>query len=304
MAVHSFLRPFPWDVTAIIIAHLETVDLLAVSRVTRDLGAEAESILYEIIEIKKDNVRRCCESIVDCPRRAAYVTKFHVDMVPRLDEDLVTRTLLSLPNLIDLSFHLRSAGHPSFVLPPITPNLNAFSTNISSMGALLPFLRGQPMLQSFIAMRLNEDVQAAARETTAPILPVLRRFSGSHQAAMSLVPGRPVTSVEIIRWVDAADLPSMCKALARSSSVLTLLSIRMIPCNVDLLKIIAHHLPTLRSLTLFDPKYTLMNAPSRPPHSDALPSFPCLEEFCVMKELADGTGIVIQQRWAKQGNSC
>ncbi|KAJ7507538.1 hypothetical protein B0H11DRAFT_1793091 [Mycena galericulata] len=265
----------PLELQEAVLRFLHPADLASVARTSLSTYPVALRVLYRDI-----SVGRAPPSIVLTlaarPDIARNVRSFQVllsgtffhPFYHRLATALSTMTaLVSLDIFID-------AG--SFVLPDclVYPQLQHFSSSFPFDARVAAFLCNAPALESLHL----DSVPLIAPSLAQGSMARLAEFTGSSTAAAALVPGRPVESIHI----NSGDLSEdMVPALAKSTALVTVLSVTTDSAPVALLRVLGQHLPHIMYLRIT----STCNLPAPPipifyeQVAEALAFFPNLQSF-------------------------
>jgi hypothetical protein len=109
---------------------------------------------------------------------------------------------------------------------------------------MLAFLSKAPGLQT---LTLDQGLHVHCSEVPPTLLPELSSFSGSSQAAQSLVPGRPVSSI----FLTSGDLTeAVVSALAQSAASVSTLDATTTSLPLPILESLAAVMPELENIRL------------------------------------------------------
>ncbi|KAJ7047587.1 hypothetical protein C8F04DRAFT_13783 [Mycena alexandri] len=195
-----------------------------------------------------------------------------LDQSESLFHSFLATALSAMPALVSLDIFTDAA---SWVLPDtlVYTQLQHFACSFPFDSRVAAFLNNAPALESV-------QVESTSLESplVAASLPRLAEFTGCSSAAAVVVPGRPVESIHINSGELTEDL---VPALAKSTAMVTVLSITTSSSPMPLLQTLGQHLPHIMYLRIT----STCNLPAPPTTifyqqvAEALAFFPNLQSF-------------------------
>lgn len=226
----------------------DPADLASVASVARATYPVALRVLYRDLAVS-DSGRAPASVVLTLAKRpdiARHVRRFEVVLSGTFFRSFYRRlaTVLStMTALISLDIFIEDAG--SWVLPDslVYPQLQHFASSFPFDCRLAKFLGNAPALESVHIDSVTAMPSALAQGSMAR----LSEFTGCAAAAVALVSGRPIESININSGDFTKD---MVPALAKSTASVTVLSVTTDSAPVNLLEVLGQHLPHIMYLRI------------------------------------------------------
>jgi F-box-like len=194
----------PVDVLHMILEYVDKADLLTLCRVNKVCCSCSQDILYRNICANSPSRLKVSRTLAQATHLARRVRSFSVvclHLISIIDrpEDLAVamQNMTSLRNL-KLFVHGRY-----LILNGCTFKLDSFFTDFPCNGYLRKFLNSQPTLTQVELHDTTDDVQA---EFEATCLPNLTRITAELPLLQRLIPGRPLSEVNVV-WYPEYYIP-------------------------------------------------------------------------------------------------
>ena len=192
----------PVDVLSMILENIDKADLTAMCRVNKVCCSFSQDILYRNIYIYNRPSFKVCRTLAHSTQLARRVRSFRVSFCRRMEVtgvDNLTAALRNMSSLRKLALYLDDRN--SNILDGCTFKLDSFSFNLRCDEYLLQFLNSQPSL-THVEMSKYSRVELCTiydRSTAfdATCLPNLTRVFAQVAWLRRLIPGRPVSEVEV-----------------------------------------------------------------------------------------------------------
>ncbi|KAJ7228878.1 hypothetical protein GGX14DRAFT_415528 [Mycena pura] len=278
------LAVFPFELVDAVLRFLEPKDLASVARTSASIYPVALRSLYCNLSVADSPVPAYAppsvvRTLAARPDVAAHVRYFSVSLddsaslSPEFSRQLAS-ALSAMTALISLDIFIDETG--SWVLPDrlVSPQLRHFASSFPFDSRVATFCGNAPALASVQLGCTGIDVPPLANAC----MPRLAEFTGCLSAAVALVPGRPVESVFVTSGDFTEDL---VPELAKSTSLVTVLSISTNSAPVSFLQVLGQHLPHIAYLRIT----STCNLPAPPTTifyeqvAGALAFFPNLQSF-------------------------
>ncbi|KAJ7086668.1 hypothetical protein C8R44DRAFT_820748 [Mycena epipterygia] len=238
---------FPVELLEAILRFLDRPDLVAVATTSASMYPIALRVLYRDLHIPNNAPPAVVLTLASRPDVARHVRHFTIaiDHSAPLFHSFYRRlatALSAMTALVSLQIFIDAA---SWVLPDnlVFPQLQHFASSFPFDSCVARFFGNAPALQS-------AQVESAALPLPSlahACMPRLAEFTGSSSAAAAVVPGRPVESIH----VNSGDLTEdLVPALAKSTALVTVLSITTSSAPVPLLQVLGQHLPHIMYLRI------------------------------------------------------
>jgi len=237
----------PLELFEAVLRFLHPADLASVARTSASAYPVAVRVLYRDLTVSQSGPvpPSAVLTLAHRPDIARHVRHFQVlsgtffrSFYRRLATALSTMTaLVSLDIFID--------GPGSWVLPDslVYPQLQHFASSFPFDCNVAKFLGNAPTLESVHVDSVPVTPPALAQDSMARLV----EFTGCSAAAVALVPGRPVESIHI----NSGELTDdMVPALAKSTALVTVLSVTTDSAPVILLQALGHNLPHIMYLRI------------------------------------------------------
>ncbi|KAJ7937262.1 hypothetical protein B0H13DRAFT_1945029 [Mycena leptocephala] len=271
---------FPQELLESIFSFLSDspADLAVAARVSSFSYPAALRVLYRDLSVSHSPLHAPPDVLLTLAKRpdiARHVRCFAValDHSATAYHSFLATALSIMTALVSLEIFIDA---DSWVLPDnlVYPQLQHFASSFPLDSRVAAFFRNAPALES-------AQVESAALQShslTHACLPRLAEFTGCASAATAVVPGRPVESIHI----NSGDLTEdLVPALARSTALVTVLSITTSSAPLPLLQTLGQHLPHIMYLRI-----TSTSSLPAPPMTifyeqvaEALAFFPNLQSF-------------------------
>jgi hypothetical protein len=181
------------DVLQLILENVDKADLIAVCHVNKVCCSCSQDILYRNIHVQTYTQLQVCQTLADSPHLASRVRSFSI-MESFNHTETMAKALQNMSSLRNLILH----DQPASALDGCTFKLDSFSCNLPYDESLRKFLNSQP---SIIDLELRRYYNARTDcEFEASSLPNLTRVSAQYSWIPRLVPGRPVSEVDVIGY--------------------------------------------------------------------------------------------------------
>ncbi|KAJ7699864.1 hypothetical protein B0H17DRAFT_925885 [Mycena rosella] len=273
--------PFPVELYEAIFRFLDHPDLAAVARTSTSTGPIALRVLYRVLRVAPSPPHAPPSVVLTLSTRpdiARHVRHFTIalDHSAALFHSFYRRlatALSSMSALVSLDIFI-DAG--SWVLPDnrVYPQLQHFASSFPFDSRVAAFFTNAPVLESAQVESAASPLPSLAQAS----LLRLAEFTGCSSAAAAVVPGRPVESIHI----NSGDVTEdMVPALAKSTAMVTVLSLTTSSAPVPLLQVLGQHLPHIMYLRIT----SNCNLPAPPTSifyeqvAGALAFFPNLQSF-------------------------
>lgn len=273
----------------------DTKDLLALSRACRVLGHVAQRRLFRHVSLHK-NAKRGVLVLARDPRLALHVRTFELaafaadDVLPAF-VCVLARALANMRAVTSVVFsvaHLAPAFahelHHCFHHAPDLefPQLRTLVCDLPFDSITTAFLERCPAL---LSLQLGSTMSSSSSSSlvipvSPSVVPRLEALAGPADAALALVPGRPVSSVQLLS-PDALHSQTVA-ALARSSVNVAYLDAVMTDFSLSQLALVGQNLgPTLENLRIavLNAFASVPDATFLSPVADILDTFPDLWSF-------------------------
>ncbi|KAJ7179337.1 hypothetical protein C8R46DRAFT_1073447 [Mycena filopes] len=267
----------PVEIIEAIFRFLAPLDLAVVARASAVVHPVALRVLYREVSVSHfphDASPSVVLTLAKRPDIARHVRCFSValDHSDSLFHSFLATALAAMPALVSLDI-FTDAGSSVLPLTLVYTQLHHFACSFPLDSRVVAFFNNAPALESV-------HVESAALESplVSACLPRLVEFTGSSSAAAAVVPGRPVESIHITSGDVGEDL---VPALAKSTVMVTILSITTSSAPMPLLAGLGEHLPHIMYLRI----NSTHNLPAPPTTifyeqvADGLALFPNLQSF-------------------------
>lgn len=238
--------PLPPELYDAVFRFLDHRDLAVVARASPTTHAIALRVLYRVLHVSNPSPSVVL-TLASRPHIARHVRHFSIALDPaaalfhsfyrRLATALAAMTaLVSLDIFID-------AG--SWVLPDnrVYPQLQHFASSFAFDPRVAAFLAQAPALES---VQVGPTVSPRPSLAPASLLRLVE-FTGCSSAAVAVIPGRPVESIHI----NSGDLTEdLVPALAKSTALVTVLSLTTSSAPVAMLQVLGQHMPHIMYLRI------------------------------------------------------
>jgi F-box-like len=198
----------PVDVLQMILEYVDKADLLTLCRVNKVCCSCSQDILYRNIYADNYSQLEVCRTLAQSTHLARRVRSFSVVYLhlisitdPPKDLAMAIQNMSSLRSL-KLYMHGRY-----IILDECTFKLDSFITDFPCDEYLRFFLNSQPTLTHVELHHdtIDDDVQA---EFEATCLPNLTRVTAELPLLQRLIPGRPLSEVDVV-WYPRENIPSI-----------------------------------------------------------------------------------------------
>ncbi|KAJ7275657.1 hypothetical protein C8J57DRAFT_1223816 [Mycena rebaudengoi] len=265
-AAKCILRFLPNELLTEIIANAAPADQVALCRVSKLFNRLARRVLYRTLALSSPRaVLTCCHSLVSNPELALLVKSFDIS-ASKLDGyriydaiDLISATLACTANIEALTL-VFACGAPSFIECIDSRTFPALRrlvlrADLDAEPALLVFLQRHPRIGVLKLFGPAASFDALLSATGVPCLPDLKYLKATAAVFPALLApgggGMPphLTGAEISwKLADPLDpLPPLRALTAYSASLTKLVCYRPGP-NLELIALVAQHLPRLAVL--------------------------------------------------------
>ncbi|KAJ7244087.1 hypothetical protein C8J57DRAFT_1556055 [Mycena rebaudengoi] len=277
-AAKCILRFLPNELLTEIIANAAPADQVALCRVSKLFNRLARRVLYRTLALASPRaVLTCCHSLVSNTELALLVKSFDIS-ASKLDGyriydaiDLISATLACTANIEALTL-VFACGAPSFIECIDSRTFPALRrlvlrADLDAEPALLAFLQRHPRIGVLKLFGPAASFAALLSATGVPCLPDLKYLKATAAVFPALLEpgggGMPphLTGAEISwKLADPLDpLPPLRALTAYSASLTKLVCYRPGP-NLDLIALVAQHLPRLAVLKITAPSDLLLTA--------------------------------------------
>jgi hypothetical protein len=178
------------EVLQLILDNVDKADLVAVCQVNKVCCSCSQDILYRNIHVQTDSQLQVCQTLANSTHLASRVRSFFImDLL-----DYTETMAKALQNMSSLR-NLMLDNQPTSALDGCTFKLDSFSCCRPYDESLRKFLNSQP---SIIDLEFCRYYDARTNfEFEASCLPNLTRVSAPYSWIPHLVPGRPVSEVNV-----------------------------------------------------------------------------------------------------------
>jgi hypothetical protein len=198
----------PVDVLQVILEDVDKADLLTICRVNKVCCSYSQDILYRSIYADSHFRLKVCRTLAQSTHlarrvRSFSVVYFHLISTTDPPKDLAM-AMQNMSSLRSLKLYVR--GRYS-ILDGCTFKLDSFLTDFPCDEYLRNFLNSQPTLTHVELHHTTGDVQT---DFEATCLPDLTRVTAELPLLQSLIPGRPLSEINVIGYPrDDDDIPSI-----------------------------------------------------------------------------------------------
>ncbi|KAJ7244108.1 hypothetical protein C8J57DRAFT_1556138 [Mycena rebaudengoi] len=275
-AAKCILRFLPNELLTEVMAKATTADQVALCRVSKLFNRLARRVLYRTLALASPRaVLTCCHRLVSNPELALLVKSFDIS-ASKLDGyriydaiDLISATLACTANIEALTL-VFACGAPSFIECIDSRTFLrrlVLRADLDAEPALLAFLQRHPRIGVLKLFGPAASFAALLSATGVPCLPDLKYLKATVAVFPAfLAPGGggmpPHLTGAEISWklADPLDpLPPLRALTAYSASLTKLVCYRPGP-NLDLIALVAQHLPRLAVLKITAPSDLLLMA--------------------------------------------
>jgi len=193
----------PVDVLVMILKNLDKADLITMCRVNKVCCSFSQDILYRNIHIYHRPLFKVCRTLAHSTHLARRVRSFFVSPLDStMESNQVDNLATALRNMSSLrKLDLRLVTEFSNILDGCTFKLDSFLFSFCCDEYLLNFLNSQPSLTHVGMLGASFDELRAMYHRRfvfdATCLPNLTRVSAPVAWLSYLIPGRPVSEVEV-----------------------------------------------------------------------------------------------------------
>jgi hypothetical protein len=192
----------PVDILPMILKNLDKADLTAMCLVNKVCCSLSQDILYRNIEIYHHTRFQVCRTLAYSTHLARRVRSFRVIFRQSIESNEVDNLATALRNMSSLRILVLYLDdrNPN-ILDGCTFKLDSFSSNLYCDEYFLKFLNGQPSLThvempNFARFKLH-TIYDRSPTFDATFLPNLTRISAQVAWLRCLIPGRPVSEVDV-----------------------------------------------------------------------------------------------------------
>lgn len=261
----------PQELLDNVFSHLPTVDLLACTRSSSSFAHIAQRHLFRDISLGATTKNPLIVPLLARnPRLARCVRSFQFRLEPRSPVfksfyDVLATALANMTGLTSLDLFLRSSS--SSVLRKATqspdvlyPRLRKFTCSLPFDANVVAFLSKAPNLDSLSLDHIPAPVDCPLTPCVpSAVVPHLTQFAGPLHAALALVPGRPLTSVQLH---DGDLTEDIVETLAGTASTLVVFSASTSSPPLPILRSISSSMNKLMYLRLMSTQ-NFLDVPDR-----------------------------------------
>lgn len=261
----------PQELLDNVFSRLPTQDLLALTCTSSSFLHIAQRHLYRHISLGATTKNPLVVILLATnPHLARCVRSFHIRMEPRspIFTSFYTAFATALANMTGLeSLELCLTNCSSSVLlnailnPHVTyPRLRQFTSSLPFDTTVVKFLSKTPNLDSLSLDHIpTPESTPPSPHVPSSVIPALTQFAGPQYAALALVPGRPLLSVQLH---DGDLIEEIVETLARSSSSLQVFSASTSSPPLPILRSISRSMNKLMYLRLMSTQ-NFLDVPDR-----------------------------------------
>jgi hypothetical protein len=186
------------EVLQLILENVDKADLVAVCQANKVCCSCSQDILYRNIQVQTDSQFQVCQTLADSTHLASRVRSFSImDLFDMFDyTETMAKALRNMSSLRNLMLD----SQPASALDGCTFKLDSFSCRLPYGEYLRKFLNSQPSITDLEFCRYYDA--RIDGEFEASCLPNLTRVSAPYAWIPHLVPGRPVSEVNVIGSLD------------------------------------------------------------------------------------------------------
>lgn len=263
----------PHELLDNIFSHLPNTDLLAVTRTSSSFSHVAQRHLYRHISLgtttknpllvillaKNIHLARCVRSFqIRLEPRSPVFTSFY---------DALATALSNMTGLTSLDLYLRpcssSVFHKAIINSDVVyPRLRQLTCSLPFDADVVKFLSKTPNLDSLSLDHIPSEEGGSSfpiPSIPSSVVPHLTQLAGPQYAAMALVPGRPLVSIQLH---DGDLTEEIVETLAKSTADLFFLSASTSSPPLPILKSISHSMTKLMYLRLMSTQ-NFLDVPDR-----------------------------------------
>ncbi|KAF8680537.1 hypothetical protein RHS04_04423 [Rhizoctonia solani] len=256
---------FPLEIFSVIISFTsDPGTLCSLARCCRAFTRSAEFYLYDTLKFAPGlKAIQLARALVRSSRRSSYVRDASVELIENAIQPillpagikLIIRAIVGCPNLGSLSLSWGSwrVNWPARLLWPNTFQLHRFVSWFQWDQTICDFLKTQSSLNVLVTVR-PVQLRGVAPEPEPHLanyaLPFLSSFTGRLAQAVSVLPGRPVTSLALNGSVSLSEFESALPVLAQTSAQIESLALQTGELSSKLFTLLGAHIPTLTRLEL------------------------------------------------------
>ncbi|KAF8761214.1 hypothetical protein RHS01_00820 [Rhizoctonia solani] len=256
---------FPLEIFSVIISFTsDPGTLCSLARCCRAFTRSAEFYLYDTLKFAPGlKAIQLARALVRSSRRSSYVRDASVELIENAIQPillpagikLIIRAIVGCPNLGSLSLSWGSwrVNWPARLLWPNTFQLHRFVSWFQWDQTICDFLKTQSSLNVLVTVR-PVQLRGVAPEPEPHLadyaLPFLSSFTGRLAQAVSVLPGRPVTSLALNGSVSLSEFESALPVLAQTSAQIESLALQTGELSSRLFTLLGAHIPTLTRLEL------------------------------------------------------
>jgi hypothetical protein len=236
--------------------------LVSLSRLSSSIYPVAQRLLYRHLSILSQNIGVVI-TLAEKPELAQHVRTFTIRVDPstlfKSFYHLLAKALVNMTGIISLELFLEPSA--SWVLPGtchhVFPRLERLFCSFPLDSHFVNFLSKTKALLQLEIDGISSPLSLQKGTLPNGFLPQLREFKGHSHAAMAIIPGRPVESIQLdsgdLTWDDIA-------TLAQSTAHVAILGVTTSLPPVPLLQTLTHHFPHLMYLRIM-PTYPFLEFP-------------------------------------------